>query len=284
MSLTCPSSRLLQPRGLHGAAALALVLALPGALAQFHRLALTASIAPLEIRPDGAWRGTLGAGFSATAGNTQSLGANLSLDAVRATNDNKLSLFGQVLYAEREQDGDSVKTADQWRLGGRHDWGQKDSKAYLFGSSTIERDTMRQLELRATPGAGVGYRLRREPELSFEIFSGLGYRGDRFQSPGSLVEGRLVSRYESVELMLGEESAHKINGNTTWQQRLMVFPNLSNRGTFRATFESVVSVAMSRNLNLTVSLIDRYDSQAAAPLKKNDVLVFTGINLRYGAR
>jgi putative salt-induced outer membrane protein len=261
-----------------------LALALPGAVAQFHRPALTASIAPLEIRPDGAWRGTLGAGFSATAGNTRSLGANLSLDAVRATNDNKLSLFGQVLYAQSEQDGESVKTADQWRLGGRHDWGRKDSQAYLFGSSTIERDTMRQLELRTTLGAGVGYRLRREPDLSFEVFSGLGYRGDRYQSPGSLVEGRLVSRYESVELMLGEESAHKINGNTTWQQRLMVFPNLSNPGTFRATFESVVSVAMSRNLNLSVSLIDRYDSQAAAPLKKNDVLIFTGINLRYGAR
>jgi putative salt-induced outer membrane protein len=252
--------------------------------AQFQRPALTASMAPLEIRPDGAWRGTLGAGFSATAGNTQSFGANLSLDAVRATNDNKLSVFGQVLYAESEQDGRSVTTADQWRLGGRHDWGQQNSQAYLFGSSTIERDAMRQLELRTTAGAGVGYRLRREPELSFEIFSGLGYRSDRYQSPGSLVEGRLVTRYESAELMLGEESAHKITGNTTWQQRLMVFPNLSNPGEFRATFETVVSVAMSRNLNLTVSLIDRYDSQATSPLKKNDLLIFTGINLRFGAR
>ncbi len=278
------SSRLVLSRASCAGALLAFALGLPAAHAQFQRPALTASIAPLEIRPDGAWRGTLGAGFSAARGNTNSLGASLSLDAVRATNEDKLSLFGQVLYAESEKDGSSVTTADQWRLGGRHDWGQKDSRFYLFGSGSFERDTMRQLELRTTVGAGLGYRFLREPDRSFEVFSGLGYRGDRYRSPGSLVEGRLVDRYESLELMLGEESARRLSSSTTWQQRLMVFPNLSTNGAFRATFESVLSVAMSRNLNLTVSVIDRYDNQAAAPLKKNDLLIFTGINLRYGAR
>jgi hypothetical protein len=148
----------------------------------------------------------------------------------------------------------------------RHDWGQKDSPVYLVGSSSIVRDTMRQLELRTTVGAG------------------LGYRGDRYRSPGSLIEGQVLGRYESVELMLSEESARRLSSNTSWQQRPMVFPNLSTSGAFRATFESVLSVAMSRNLNLTLSLIDRYDSQATAPLKKNDVLIFTGIKLQYGAR
>jgi hypothetical protein len=41
----------------------------------------------------------------------------------------------------------------------RQDWGQKDSLVCLFGSSSLERDTMRQLELRTTVGAGLGYRL-----------------------------------------------------------------------------------------------------------------------------
>jgi putative salt-induced outer membrane protein len=125
----------------------------------------------------------------------------------------------------------------------RHDWGQKDSPVYLFGSSSIERDTICQLELRTTVGAG------------------LGYLSDRYRSPGSLVEGQVLGRYESVELMLSEESAHRLSSNTSWQQRPMVFPNLSTSGAFRATFESVLSVAMSRNLNLIVSLIDRYDSR-----------------------
>jgi putative salt-induced outer membrane protein YdiY len=278
------ASPVILARALRASALPGIVLALPAAHAQFQRPALTASIARLEIRPDGAWRGTLGAGFSAARGNTNSLGADLSLDAVRATNEDKLSLFGQVLYAESEKDGSSVTTADQWRLGRRQDWGQKDSQFYLFGSGTVERDTMRQLDLRTTVGAGVGYRLLREPDRSFEVFSGLGYRGDRYRPPGSLVEGRLVDRAESLELMLGEESARRLTGNTSWQQRLMVFPHLSTSGAFRLTFESVLSVAMSRNLNLTVSLIDRYDSQAAVPLKKNDLLILTGINLRYGAR
>lgn len=253
------------------------------ARAQFERPVLTAAIAPLEIRPDGAWRGTLGAGLSATAGNTESVGANLSLDAVRATDSNKLTIFGQALYAESHKDGVTTKTADQWRLGGRHDWGRKDSSAYLFGSATFERDAMRQLELRSAVGTGVGYRLLREPERSFEVFGGMGYRGDRYTDPGSVVDGRLVSHYETLELMLGEESARRLSSSTTWQQRLMLFPNLSSGGEYRASFETVLSVAMTSNLSLTLSLVDRYDSQAATPLKHNDLLVFTGINVRYGA-
>lgn len=252
--------------------------------AQFERPALTAAMAPLEIRPDGEWRGSLGAGFSATSGNTNSLGGNLSLDAVRATDSNKLTVFGQALYSQNRKDGVTVKTADQWRLGGRHDWGRKDSAAYVFGSASAESDAMRQLDLRATVGTGIGYRVVREADLSFEVFGGVGYRGDRYLPPGSTVDGQLVDSYDAMELTLGEESAARLSSNTTWLQRLMLFPNLSDGREYRAVFETVLAVAMTRHLNLTVSLVDRYDSQAVSPLRHNDLLFFTGVNLRYGAR
>lgn len=254
-----------------------------GVAAQFDRPALSSAPVPLEIKPDGKWRGLLGAGMTASSGNTRSIGLNLIGDGVRATESSRLSLSSQVLYGESVIDRKRTRTADQWRAGARHDLSGPNAPLYFFTNGGAERDPLRQLALRAVAGAGLGYRSVQGPDERVEVFGGLGWRTDRFTGPGSNINGELRTRYDTAELQLGEESAHRLSDNTTWRQRVTLFPNLRQAGELRAVFESVLSVSMSRNLVLTVSLSDRYDTQATAPVKRNDVLLFTGINLRIGA-
>jgi putative salt-induced outer membrane protein len=264
-------------------AGLVLATAAHGVAAQFDRPALSSAPVPLEIKPDGKWRGLLGAGLTASSGNTRSIGLNLLGDGVRATDSSRLSLSSQVLYGQSVIDGKRTRTADQWRAGARHDWSGPDAPLYFFTNGGAERDPLRQLALRAVAGAGLGYRNVRGPDERFEVFGGLGWRTDRFTGPGSNINGELRTRYDTAELQIGEESSHRLSDNTTWRQRITLFPNLRAGGELRAVFESVLSVSMSRNLVLTVSLSDRYDTQATAPIKRNDVLLYTGINLRVGA-
>lgn len=252
--------------------------------AQFERPALAAVPMPLEIRPDGQWRGLVGAGLTASGGNTRSLGVNLVADGVRATETSRLSMSARALHGQSEVNGERTTTADQWRLGGRHDWGRSQSPLYLFANTSAERDQQRQLGLRATTGAGVGYRRVNGPDDRWEVFGGIGWRTDRFTGAGAQIGGKLRRHYDTAEALIGEESAHRLSENTVWQQRVMLLPSLKGGGDFRVVAESVLSVAMSRHLVLTLSVSDRYDRQASAPIKRNDVLVFTGINLRVGAR
>ncbi len=135
-----------------------------GAAAQFDRPALSSAPVPLEIKPDGKWRGLLGAGLTATSGNTRSIGLNLLGDGVRATDSSRLSLSSQVLYGESVIDGRRTRTADQWRAGARHDWSGPDAPLYFFTNGGAERDSLRQLALRAVAGAGLGYRHVRSPD------------------------------------------------------------------------------------------------------------------------
>lgn len=239
---------------------------------------------PLEIKPDGQWRGLIGAGLTATGGNTRSIGMNLVGDMVRATDSSRLNLSSQALYGESEVNGEKRRTADQWRAAVRHDWSRPNAPMYRFANGSIERDPLRQLALRSAIGMGLGYRSVRGPDDRFEVFGGFGWRDDRYTGTGSVVRGELRTRYDTAEFLLGEESAHRLSDNTVWQQRVMLFPSLKRDGGFRAVAESVLSVSMSRNLVLTLSLSDRYDSEATAPVKRNDLLFFTGVNLRVGAR
>jgi putative salt-induced outer membrane protein len=254
------------------------------ALAQFERPALAAAPMPLEVKPDGQWRGLLGAGVTASGGNTQSLGLNLVGDLVRATDSSRLSLSTRALYGESEVNGERTTTADQWRINARNDWSRPNAPRYFFANASAERDPLRQLALRSAAGVGLGYRRVAGPDDRWEVFGGFGWRADRFTGVGSVIQGELRTHYDTAELLLGEESAHRLGENTVWQQRVMLFPSLKAGGDFRVVAESVLSVSMSRNLVLTVSLSDRFDSQATAPVKKNDLLFFTGINLRVGAR
>ena len=46
---------------------------------------------------------------------------------------------------------------------------------------------------------------------------------------------------------------------------------------------SAKGVAMSGTMSLTVGLTDSYNSKPPAGSKKNDVAVFTGLNVKFGA-
>jgi len=82
---------------------------------------------------------------------------------------------------------------------------------------------------------------------------------------------------------VGEESSHVLSATTTFKQRLEFYPGLSGDKAKIAKFTAGLAVAMSSTLNLTAGLTDSYNSAPPAGNKKNDLGIFTGINVKLGA-
>lgn len=238
-----------------------------------------------ESVQDGKWRGSGTASLSYASGNTRSSSLALAADAARQTQDDKLSLYAQALGSRAETTVNGVAstntTANQWKAGARYDRNMTEA-AFGFGGLDFSHDQIQLLSLRSVVSAGVGYHMVKTAETQWDLLGGASYRADQYSNPGVVINSRTRTSFNATELLLGEESTSKLSASTTFKQRLVVSPNMSSDRGMLATFDANLMVAMSETLSLKISLQDRYNSLSQAPIKKNDVLFLTGINVKFG--
>jgi putative salt-induced outer membrane protein len=234
-----------------------------------------------EEKLDGQWRGTAGAALSMTSGNTSSTAFNLNADAARATTSDKISLGGNVNYGKSKIAGVTTTTAKRWAGFGQYDYNLSE-RLFGFGRLGLEGDGVIDLDLRAALSAGLGYKVINGKDTQFTVYGGLGYTTDKYGST-QLIDGKSDTRFSRTSLYLAEESAHQLSSAVAFKQRLDLYPGLTGDKAVIAKFTAGLSVAMSSTLNLTVGLVDNYNSKPAAGLKKNDVGLFTGVNMKLGA-
>ncbi len=238
-----------------------------------------------DVAPDGLWRGNGGAALSLASGNTRSSSLTLTGDAARQTEDNKLSLYGQVLSSRAERTSNGITTtsttANQWQVGTRYDRNLTPTR-FAFGGLDFAHDQIQLLSLRSAVSTGLGYHAIKTPETQWDLFAGLSYRSDRYSEPGVTIHNQTRTHFDVVELLFSEESTSRLTDSTSIKQRLVITPNMGSSNGFLAALDSGLLVAINRTLSLKVSLQDRYNSLSQAPIKKNDVLFFTGINWKFG--
>lgn len=233
----------------------------------------TATAQP-AIKADGRWRATIGAAASFSSGNNDSSSISLNADAVRATASDKLTAYLRSLYGRTE----GKTTAELFGLGGRYNFNLS-ARSYAFGQGDFLRDKPANLEVRLSGAGGVGYKLVETDAHKFDVFAGLGYTRDRYFSP-KLVAGSVRSRYGYAEALLGEESNHRLTETTTFKQKLVFYPNLSETGEYRAAFDAGVAVAINRTMSLTAGFNYRYNSDPGVGVKKGDALFLTGLTVK----
>ncbi len=244
-------------------------------------LAVTAIVASSNVaaqavvKTDGQWRGALGAGLSIVGGNTSSKLLNINGDAVKATTVDKWNVYGTQIWGKS---GDAM-TADLLNIGARY---SKDLNPQLFwfGQGDLGRNKLANLSLRTAVAGGLGYHVIKSDPTTFDVFVGLGYANDRYIN-STIVADQTRTSYGRVELFLGEESTHKLSASTLFKQRLVIYPNLSDRGEYRAAFDAGLSVAMSGSLSLQTTLGLRVNSDPGTGLKKTDTLLFTGVTYKF---
>lgn len=231
--------------------------------------------AQATVKPDGKWRYVLGAGASFASGNSDAKMLNVTAEGVRATAQDKWSANGRLLYGKN----DGTTTADLFGLGTRYDR-NIDERWFGFGLAEYLRDRPANLSQRLSAGAGIGYHVIKRETTTWDVFAGLGYTHDSYRE-ARLVADRVRSSFGYAELLLGEESTHKLTDTTSFKQRLVVYPNLTESGEFRATFDAGLAVAISSTMSLNVTLGHRYVSDPGLGVKKADTLLVTGISVKF---
>lgn len=235
---------------------------------------VAAAAAQTVPRPDGAWRGSLGANVSSASGNNESVSAGLNADVARQTDDDKFVAYLQSLYSRRDAEGVRELTASRFRTGGRYDRNISES-TYGFGGLDVEKNKLADLKWRMAPSLGLGYHLRKTETFTFDLFAGYSHnREELYSGPTRKFDEGLV----------GEETTHKFSESTSFRQRLSVYPNLSDSGEYRVVFDAGLLTALVERWNLTVNLSARYQSNPPLGVQKSDTLLFTGLQYSWGPK
>jgi putative salt-induced outer membrane protein len=218
------------------------------------------------------WGGFIDTGLSTTKGNSDTLSFTLGAKAVRTTSSDKITVYTNSIFAKNDTTGTSVTTAHAIIGGVRGDF-NLNPRMFAFGFTDFDYDQFQMLNLRNVLGGGGGYHVLKTKRTIFDL-SGGGAYDQAFYSTGVNIK--------SAEVVAGEELFYQISSRSSFSENLQFFPNLSNTGQYRMTFDSTMTTKINNWLNWQASFGDRYVSDPIPGIKKNDLLLTTGVRLTYG--
>ncbi len=224
------------------------------------------ALAQTAPQPDGLWRGSLGAGATATSGNNESITYSLNADAVKQTWDDKLAGYLQAIYGRSRSNGQTQRTSDLLRGGGSYNL-NFDERRFGFASLDLERNRLIDLELRSVIAGGMGYHLVKCKYISFDVSTGPAHNRERYTT-----ESR-----DAIEWVAAEESTHKLSSVSSFRQRVAYYANLKDFGEYRFIVDVGLVFKLTDRWNATISFNDRYQSNPRPGVKSNDLLLVTGL-------
>jgi putative salt-induced outer membrane protein YdiY len=220
------------------------------------------------------WSGSVDAGFSTSRGNAETTTMAIGMQAARTTPRDKISVYLASLFARNSTTGEAITTAKAIRGGTRYDF-NLNNDLFAFALTDLEYDKFQDLDLRLVLGGGLGFHVKKSERTKLDLFAGGSFNQENFSTAPTRRSG---------EVILGEDLSYRLSGSTTLSERLMFFPNMSEAGEFRMTFDTTAVTTLSRWLSWQLTVSDRYVSNPIPGIKKNDLLLSTGIRVNFGRR
>lgn len=230
--------------------------------------------AQVTLKPDGQWRYLLTAGANVSSGNNNAGTMNLSAEGAHQTTYDKWTWNAKADYARNN----GVDTTERYGL--RTQYNRDFSTDWFgFGSGETLRDKLANIAARYSVASGVGRHIWAEEGGYFDVSVGLGYTHDRYVRSTDIA-GAMRDRYGRLELVLAEESSHRLTETTQLRQKFTLYPNLRDSGKYRVVLDTGLTVAMTQTINLSAGLSYRYDSDPGTNLKNGDAMFVTGVSVR----
>jgi hypothetical protein len=224
------------------------------------------------------WAGTGTIGFAGTAGNAKTSTFTVGINAARATNTDKTTLYFNAIKASALSNGITSDTAQAIRGGAGY---SRNLTKKIFANvfNDYEYDKFQSLDLRVTLGGGVGYNLWKRDRGALAVVGGADWNHEKFD-PAPLPR---FTR-SSAELYWGDDFGYKLSTRSSLTQAFRMFNNLSNTGEYRANFDLGGNMQLFKWLSWNLSFSDRYLSNPAVGRKKNDVLYTTGFGINFARK
>src|SRR5262249_7583694 len=144
---------------------------------------------------------------------------------------------------------------------------------------------LQHLDLQNVLGGGAGYHAIKTLRTTLDLSLGGSYNQEYFGAY-TLATPPPPTNFPSLtkkngEIVAGESLASKITSRTTVSENFTIFPDVTNTGNYRYSFNSNISTKLNNWLGWQVTSNDNYISNPPTGLKGNDLLFSTGLRLTF---
>lgn len=227
------------------------------------------------------WNGGANVGFSLTRGNSRTENLALAFNAARATKADKLSLYTNAVYGTNQLATPST-TANTEAGGIRYD---RNINPRMFGfvSADFSSNALQDLNLRSVGSVGLGYHAIKNDRTTLDFLAGGNFTDENYTETNTMVTPPTTFKvvHNFGALTLGEELMHKLGKSTVLTEKLYFYPNLTQTGEYRGTFDLGLVTKISKWLGWQNQFSDIYVSNPPKGTKQNDVVLTTGLNFSF---
>jgi putative salt-induced outer membrane protein YdiY len=220
------------------------------------------------------WAGGANVGFALTGGNSDTRSLALAFTADRKTLHDELSLYENTVYATNNATGATPSTTANSNQGGARYSRNLNPRLFGYVSADFQSNALQELNLRSVLGGGLGFHAINTSKTTLDFLVGPNYTRENYET--------LTRSFAA--LSLGEELSRKLGASTLITEKLYFFPDLSDTGQYRAAFNFGSVTKLSKWLGWQNAFGDIYVTNpppATPALKKNDIILTTGLNLSF---
>ncbi len=225
------------------------------------------------------WNGGLNLGFALTRGNSETKNLNIAFNATRKGFHDKLTLYTNSIYAANDLPTASAHTTANAIGGGArydHDFAPR---VFGFVNGDFYHDALQHLDLRSTGGGGIGWHAIKLDATSLDLLAGVNYTHESYAVP--INPPNPSNTRNQAGGTLGDAFMHKVGKSTVITQNLFFYPDLSQTGQYRGTFNFGTVTKLNKWLGWQNSFADIYVSNPPSGTKKNDLQLATGLNVSF---
>jgi hypothetical protein len=222
-----------------------------------------------------SWQTVGSVGFALAEGNSHTTNLAIGFNATRGTLHDKLTAYMNSIYASSglvvAPGVTAGVTANDIRGGAMYQHDIFDS-AFVYGSGDFEHNALQFLDLRSILGAGAGYHAIKEMETTLDLFAGANYTRESYS----------IGIHRNVAaLTVGDVFRHQFGKNTTFNEALDIYPELSHLGEYRVALDISLATKIKTWLGWQSTLSDRYISDPIPRTVSNDFIFSTGFNFTF---
>lgn len=232
------------------------------------------------------WNGGASLGFSVARGNSQTENVALAINAVHPTLNDKTTVYLSSIYTGNDLATPST-VANLITAGLRYDH-NLNPRVFGFVGGDFMSNALQDLDLRGVYGGGLGYHAIKTDATTLDLLAGLNYTHETYSNGPEVTPVTVPPTFTSygvtnrlAAITLGEELMDKLGKATVITQKLYFYPDLSDTGQYRGTFDLGTVTKISKWLGWQNQFSDIYVSNPPVGAKKNDLILTTGLNVSF---
>jgi putative salt-induced outer membrane protein YdiY len=226
------------------------------------------------------WAGNASLGLAGTEGNAEALTFTLGATVARVTNNDKTSLYFNLIDSSAKVNGTDSQTAEAVRGGWAYNHNVS-PRLFVGVFNDYSYDKFQDLDLRFVLGGEFGYHLMKTKRSQLDVLGGFDYVRSNYFTPVTNPPTPSTPNQSAAEIMAGEDYTMKVSANTSFVESFRFFDSLEDTSASRMNFDLGASTKIAKWLTWNVSLSDRYVNRPAAGRKDNDFVYSTGIGVTF---